>query len=172
MIDNDLGLGSYDSEYEAIKTLDRRATVPEGKYEVRVVDVTLDKDQNQNARLTLGLEVQDTEHEGTLLVLDNHFYDSRKLEYTKKALVGLGLGHLRPSDLQHQEVRSAMIGIRASVTCVSKPGKNGGSFFNIYVNRRLPDDSDGGRAEFLAPAGGTSTLSIPAPRPQEDDLPF
>lgn len=168
MIDNDFGLGSYDREYEAIKTIDRRATVPDGKYDVRVVDVILDRDPQQNTRFTLALEVEDGEHSGTVLTLDNHFYDSRKLEYTKKALVGLGLGHLKPSDLQRQETRSALVGIRASISCVTKAGKSGGNFFNIYINRRLPDDVASELPKGIAPP----RVLVSATDADDRDLPF
>lgn len=177
MIDNDMGLGACDSEYENVKILDRKASVPDGKYTVQIVDVTLDRDQKNNPRLTLAMEIEDGDYAGTVLAHDSHFYDSKKLEFLKKAMIGLGLGHIKPSEFQRSEVRASIVGARAEVSCVTKTGTQGGSFLNIYINRRLDlvAPSQPARPAAPVPSKVVGSIQPPASKPapfDDSELPF
>lgn len=179
MIDNSFGLGAFDAEYETIKVQGRRETVPDGKYTIVVSDTVLDKDPAGSPRFTLFLEVQEGDHAGTVLAHDSIFSgDSRRLEFHKKAMLGLGMGHVRPSELQNDGVRSSFIGLRAEVSCVTKTGSKGGSFFNVYINRRLDSPAQPTRPAAPAPPKVAGSIqpakqsALAAQSALDDGLPF
>lgn len=179
MIDNDMGLGAYDDAYDNVKILDRKVEIPDGQYDVVFTDAFLGRDKDQRPVFTLVMEVEEGDEAGKQLPLDSSFYDSIKLQYFKKAMIGLGMATIKPSDLQRAEVLQRFIGIRANVTTVTKEGRTGGKFLNIYINRRLdlvaPAQPARPAAPALVPSKVVGSIQSPASKPvpfDDSDLPF
>ena len=175
MIDNDMGLGAYDDAYDNVKILDRKVEIPDGQYDVVFTDAFLGRDKDQRPVFTLVMEVEEGDEAGKQLPLDSSFYDSIKLQYFKKAMIGLGMATIRPSDLQRAEVLQRFVGIRANVTCVTKEGRTGGKFLNIYINRRIDTPTQPARPAAPAPSKVVGLVQPPASKPaqfDDSDLPF
>lgn len=177
MIDNDMGLGAYDQEYESTVVIDRSFKLPDGRYPAHIDSCVLDRDQNNNPRFTLNLRILGGEYESIVVPLDSGFHDSNKILFLKKNLLALGAGHVKPSDLQRDEVRRQFVGLRVELESYTTTSKKDGKTWtgNLKINRVINGHIGSIRPEAPTPskvAGAIQpTASKPAPF-DDSELPF
>jgi len=121
-------LSTFDEEYDAAEPADTDE-VPDGKYQVRVQRVKLDRSQKGDPMLKWDLVVLSGQH-ANRHIFKNAVITQASLPFVKGDLKTLGLETLRFSELpQHLE---ELLDLTLEVTKRTK-----GEYANVYFNKRI-----------------------------------
>lgn len=124
----DVDLSAYDDEYASAEAADSDE-VPDGKYQVRIDKVKLDKSQKGNPMIKWDLIViagsQANRH-----IFKNSVITPAALPFVKGDLKSLGLNLAKFSDLQQR--LDELLDVTLEVTKRTK-----GDYSNVYVNKRI-----------------------------------
>jgi len=125
--------------------------VPDGSYQATVESVELYRSKTDRRMLKWCLKIMNPPHAGRLLWKYNGL-ETEKMGWLKGDLAICGLTLERLSELP-QRLRD-LLDIPLEIRVRNTPGRDGGTFTNVYFNRRLQFGEDD------------------SPPPNDDDAPF
>jgi hypothetical protein len=150
-----------EDDYAQAEKKDKFTQVPDGNYSVRVDEAKLKKTDSDITYLSWKLVVIAGQLTKRIIFKNDYFdkgspYIQDKLSYLKTDLDICGLTLNSLSELRGR--LDDLLDINLEVTVKSKPNNKGGTFTNVYINRKLGDDIDGD--------------SYPDTSVLDDDIPF
>jgi hypothetical protein len=145
---NPVDLSAFDDEFAAAETPSIEE-VPDGKYQVRIDTVRLDRSQKGDPMIKWDLIVIAGQHAGRH-IFKNSVITPSSLPYVKGDLTTLGMELARFSELGNR--LQELLDVALEVTKRTR-----GEFTNVYFNKRIQI------------AGGAAT---PPPQTSPEDVPF
>ncbi len=137
-----LDLSAFDEEYDAVEPADNDE-VPDGKYQVRVQRVKLDRSQKGDPMLKWDLVVLSGQH-ANRHIFKNAVITQASLPFVKGDLKTLGLEVPRFSELPHH--LDELLDLTLEVTKRTK-----GEYSNVYFNKRIQVPAGAAPAEGATP---------------------